>query len=232
MLCNNCVSNKCIDVFFFFSFSHSHHCVCSTFTTEWTSLTTRLTKERHDIEDVQRRSAAATQARNWEVEIGKGGSILKAVQLHQLKQQTLKTRAQSVQWEAAQQRMSYRQAQAQLDEYRESLALLNKRLNVKTADDLLVRFETMENYNFSTLQHINELISQTAVLELKKQKLTEALHVVDCESKEHHMQEKKVQEALDHQEQNIQQYLARVFVCLESVTTIVRGFFLCRLSPF
>ena len=95
-----------------------------TFATEWSSLTSRINKERFDIEDVQRRSAAASHASNWEDEVGKGGSILKAVQAHAVKQSNLQDRVKNAQWAAAQQRLSYRQAQAQLDEYREALALL------------------------------------------------------------------------------------------------------------
>ena len=194
-----------------------------TFATEWSSLTARLNKERHDIEDVQRRSAAASQARNWEEEVGKGGSVLNAVILHEKKQQTLKTRAKNVQWEAAKQRMSYRQAQAQLDEYRESLALLNKRLNIHTADDLFNRFERMENSNFEKLKQINALISETENLELKKHGLQEGIAALQTKQQQNKMHLIKEQEQLDTQEQKLKKYIELVNHRLLSVTTIVSG---------
>ena len=50
-----------------------------TFTAEWSSLTTRIDKERAEIEEVQRVSAAMSTARSWKDEVGHDGTILKAV---------------------------------------------------------------------------------------------------------------------------------------------------------
>jgi hypothetical protein len=192
-----------------------------TFSIEWSSLTSRLNKERHDIEEVQRRSAAESHAINWEEEVGKGGSILKAVRLHEKRQNTLKAKAQNVQWEAAKQRMSYRQAQAQLDEYRESLALLNKRLNIHTSDDLLNRFERMENQNFEKLKQVNELIAEESQLELKKASIMENISEIETKAKTNQMHLIKEQESLDNKENNINKYIELVNHRLTSVTSIV-----------
>ena len=85
-----------------------------------------------------------------------------------MKQSNLQDRVKNAQWAAAQQRLSYRQAQAQLDEYREALALLHKRLEVRTAEELIEQFDESETTIFSRLRQINELTSQTEKLDARK----------------------------------------------------------------
>ena len=208
------------------------HGVEHTFKTEWNSLTVRLQKERDDIEDVQRRSAAASQARNWEDEVGKGGSILKAVQEHAKVQKTLKDKTRQAKWDAAQQRLSYRLAQKQLDEYREALALLHKRLDVGTADDLLNKFEESETAIFERLRQVNSLTAETEQLETKRRDLKDDLNVVEQKSQTKKLHELREQEALNQKEamlektlQNVNQNLAAVVNIVHTLTSGVDNIF-------
>ena len=191
-----------------------------TFETEWSSLTKRIDKERHDIEDVQRRSAAASQARNWEDEVGKGGSILKAVQIHAINQRKLKDRSQQAQHAAAAQRMSYRQEQINLDEYREALALLHKRLAINSADELITRFEDSETSIFARLSQINELTSETEQLENRRRELLDDFNVVEQKSKTKLLHAAREQKTLDEKEKSLQFYIHRVNENLKSVHAI------------
>ena len=191
-----------------------------TFETEWSSLTKRIDKERHDIEDVQRRSAAASQARNWEDEVGKGGSILKAVQIHAINQRKLKDRSQQAQHAAAAQRMSYRQEQINLDEYREALALLHKRLAINSAEELITRFEDSETSIFARLSQINELTSETEQLENRRRELLDDFNVVEQKSKTKLLHAAREQKTLDEKEKSLQFYIHRVNENLKSVHAI------------
>ena len=193
-----------------------------TFATEWSSLTSRINKERFDIEDVQRRSAAASHASNWEDEVGKGGSILKAVQAHAVKQSNLQDRVKNAQWAAAQQRLSYRQAQAQLDEYREALALLHKRLEVRTAEELIEQFDESETTIFSRLRQINELTSQTEKLDARKKELKDDLGRVEQTSRTSTLHKKRERKTLDDKENSIKRYVKRINLRLSAVTKIVQ----------
>ena len=190
-----------------------------TFATEWSSLTSRINKERFDIEDVQRRSAESS---NWEVEVGKGGSILKAVQAHAVKQNNLQDRVKNAQWAAAQQRLSYRQAQAQLDEYREALALLHKRLEVRTAEELIEQFDESETTIFSRLRQINELTSQTEKLDARKKELKDDLERVEQTSRTSTLHKKRERKTLDDKENSIKRYVKRINLRLTAVTKIVQ----------
>jgi hypothetical protein len=146
-----------------------------TFAAEWSSLTTRIDKERAEIEEVQLVSAAASSARNWQDEVGRDGTILKAVKEHDSKEQERESLVLEKQLEAKQAALTFQEQQRQLSAYQEAVAVLHRRLDVGSAEDLVKAFEESEQLIFGLMRQVVEATAEAEALEAKSRAIASKL---------------------------------------------------------